>query len=86
MTNCPGCHLPVHLVRLLETGSVLALEPEPHPYGTVLLDSDGGSATVPTAAERALLPPGTELYRAHAVSCIPGEKPSPARRKQRKGA
>jgi hypothetical protein len=84
--DCPECHLPVLLVRLLETGSVLALEPDPHPHGTVLPDPRGGPATVPTAAERALLPPGTELYRAHAVSCLPEQKPSPARRKQRKGA
>jgi hypothetical protein len=84
--DCPACRLPVRLVRLWETGSVLALEPQPHRYGTVLPDPGGMTATVPTAAERALLPPGTELYRAHAVSCVPEEKPSPARRKQRKGA
>jgi hypothetical protein len=83
--DCPECHLPVLLVRLA-TGSLLTLEPQPHPYGTVLLDPHGGPAAVPTAAERALLPSGTELYRAHAVSCLPEQKPSPARRKQKRGA
>jgi hypothetical protein len=83
--DCPECHLPVRMVRL-PGGFPLALEAQPHPYGTVLPDPGGTTATVPTAAERALLPPGTELYRAHAVSCVPEQKPSPARRKQRKGA
>jgi hypothetical protein len=82
--TCPECRLPVRLVRL-PAGAVLALEPDPHPYGTVLPGPDGATATVPTADERAALPPGTKLYRAHAVSCLPEEKPSPARRKAKKG-
>lgn len=84
MDACPDCRLPVRWVRLT-TGALLPLEPDPHPFGTVLPDPGGGPAAVPTAAERALLPAGTELYRAHMVSCLPEEKPSPARRKVKKG-